>query len=246
MSCYIDTHCHLDLLKNISQDPQTEDREGIKTITVTNAPSFYKANNELFYGCSNIRVALGLHPQLVTQYQGELEIFEGLIDNTRYIGEIGLDGSSELKNTYSLQRRLFQQILEITKKKKGKILSIHSRQAAKDTIETLVKYLSTNDFKIILHWFSGSIENLNSAIINGFYFSINHKMVDTDKGKHLIKLIPEHLILTETDAPFTFSGEINTRLKSLNRTINGIATQKNKSSEEIRIQIFENFKNLLH
>lgn len=245
MSAYIDTHCHLDLFKNIIQNRQAEDQEGIKTITVTNAPSFYKPNCKLFDGSSNIRVGLGLHPQLVTQHKGEIELFEQLANDARYIGEIGLDGSSELKETYMLQKNLFQWILEIIKTKNNRILTIHSRNAAKDAIEALSRHLGKSDNKVILHWYSGSIADLKAAILNDFYFSINHKMVATEKGKQIVSHIPEHLLLTETDAPFTFSSTINTRIKSLNSTINSLAIHKNKSSEEMKLKIFENFKNLL-
>jgi TatD DNase family protein len=245
MSAYIDTHCHLDLFRNILKDKQIEDKNGIKTITVTNAPSFFKPNCELFDGSSNIRVGLGLHPQLVTQHKGEVKLFEELINDTRYIGEIGLDGSNELKGTYELQKNLFLQILEIIKSHKGKILTVHSRNAGTDTIEALSRVLIKDDNKVILHWYSGSITDLKLAIGKGFYFSINHRMVATEKGKLLISHIPDYLLLTETDAPFTFSGAANTRLRCLKLTINGIGTQKSRPSEDIKNLIYGNFKTLL-
>lgn len=245
MSAYIDTHCHLDLFKDILNNKGLEDIEGIKTVTVTNAPSFFTPNRQLFEGSLNIRVALGLHPQLLTQYKEEVSLFEQLIDSTRYIGEIGLDGSADIKDTFLLQKNLFSKILEIIKRQNSKILTVHSRNAARDTIESLSKSLNNTHHKVILHWYSGSSSDLKNAISKGFYFSINHKMVASEKGKQLIKLIPDHLLLTETDAPFTFTSSINTRAKSLKRTIELIAILKSKSPEEIKSLIYDNFKNLL-
>lgn len=245
MSVYIDTHCHLDLFKNILKTKEAEDRQGIKTITVTNAPSFYRPNDKLFCGCSNIKVALGLHPQLAHQYKGEVILFEQLISHIKFVGEIGLDGSVEFKDTFLLQKSLFQRILDIVKSQTGKILSIHSRNAATDTIEILSRYIRKNKTKVILHWYSGSITDLKAAILQDFYFSINHKMVATEKGNQIVSLIPEHLLLTETDAPFTFSRSIDSRLKSLSSTINGIAIQKSKSPDDVRNLIYNNYKNLL-
>lgn len=245
MSAYIDTHCHLDLFKDILNNRGLEDIEGIKTVTVTNAPSFFTPNQQLFEDSLNIRVALGLHPQLLTQYKEEISLFEQLVNSTRYIGEIGLDGSADIKDTFLLQKSLFTRILDIVKGQNSKVLTVHSRNAACDTIELLSKYLSNTPHKIILHWYSGSSNDLRNAISKGFYFSINHKMAASEKGKQLINLMPDHLLLTETDAPFTFTKSIDTRLKSLTSTIGAIAVQKNKTPEEIKLIIYENFKNLL-
>ncbi|WP_337044954.1 Qat anti-phage system TatD family nuclease QatD [Emticicia sp. 17c] len=245
MSTFIDTHCHLDLFKGIQNNSKQEDDLGIKTITVTNAPSFFGPNSKLFGDSLNIRVALGLHPQLIDQFKGELVLFQQLIKKTRYIGEIGLDGSSDLKKTYKLQKETFEKVLLSVRDNGNKVLTIHSRNAANETIEFLSKYLYNTDNKVILHWYSGTIDDLKKAVLRGFYFSINHNMVISEKGKEIISYIPENLILTETDAPFTFSPTINTRLKSLSSTIEGIAIRKNKSSEEIKSIVYNNFKNLL-
>jgi TatD DNase family protein len=244
-SFFIDTHCHLDLFKDIQKNTEFENNLGIKTVSVTNAPSFYPPNDKLFANLENIRVALGLHPQLISQYQSEITLFEKLIPETKYIGEIGLDGSADLKASFSIQREIFEKILRAVKYHDNKILTIHSRNAAKETIGLLSKYLFDSKCKIILHWFSGSTVELKTAIAKNFYFSINHKMANSEKGKKIIKTIPDHLLLTETDAPFTFSGGIQTRLESLDSTITSIASQKNKNFDEIKHGIFKNFKMIL-
>lgn len=245
MSEYVDAHCHLDLFKNIQKEKRSEDGLGIKTITVTNAPSFFKPNQTLFGSCGNIGVALGLHPQLASQYSKEIGLFELLIAQTRYIGEIGLDGSPEYKDSYVVQKKLFEQVLRIIRKQDDKILTIHSRNSAGDTIETTSKIIDPRSSKIILHWFSGSLNELKSAILGDFYFSINHKMATSEKGKAIIQMIPEDRLLTETDAPFTYDAQIKTRTQSLEYTIRHIATIRKKSVEEIKQNIYNNFKTLL-
>ena len=42
-----------------------------------------------------IRVALGLHPQLAHERRTEIDLFDSLLQNSRYVGEIGLDGGPE-------------------------------------------------------------------------------------------------------------------------------------------------------
>src|SRR5258708_3049844 len=245
MSPLIDTHCHLDLFKDIQLNKQAEDQLGIKTITVTNAPSFFQPNNQLFKDSSNIRTALGLHPQLAGQYEREVKLFELLVKDARYIGEIGLDGSADLKSTYALQKQILEKILAAIRVHDKKILPVHSSNPTTETIHIIDRHLNGSNNRIILHWYSGNLTDLRAAVSKGFYFSINHKMLNTVKVKELIKNIPTDHLLTETDAPFTFAGAVNDRIKSLTGTINGIATITGRSPEQVRQIVFENFRRLI-
>ncbi|HXD79353.1 MAG TPA: Qat anti-phage system TatD family nuclease QatD [Puia sp.] len=245
MSALIDTHCHLDLFKDIQSLKEAEAQLGIKTISVTNAPSFFQPNCQLFNNSKNIRVALGFHPQLVEQYKGELGLFKSFVEKARYIGEIGLDGSKDLKNTYHEQMRILKEVLISVRSHGRKIITVHSRNAATETIEIFQQHLKGSNNIVIFHWFSGSLIEVREAISSGFYFSINHKMVVTEKGKEIIKKIPAEYLLTETDAPFTFSGSINNRIESLNSTINGISAITNKGAAEVRAKVFENFRRVI-
>lgn len=241
----IDTHCHLDLIKGIEKDPMSEDSSNIKTISVTNAPIFYEPNKQLFANSVNIRVALGMHPELAVKYHGQLDIFAQYISSTKYIGEIGLDGSPSQKDTFDLQKQVFEKILLLVSNENSKILTIHSRNAAQETITLLAKYLSKSNSKVILHWYSGSISDMKIAVDNDFYFSINHKMAGSAKGQEIIRNIPDRLLLTETDAPFTFSSVIRTRVQSLNSTIKTVAYQKNTGVEDVKLLLYRNFETLL-
>lgn len=242
MSGLVDTHCHLDLFEGIQNNPGKEDQLNINTITVTNAPSFYSKNKALFRQAESIRVALGLHPQLIGTHASQLEMFNKFIGEVKYVGEIGLDGSPEFKGSYANQGKVFQSILTSIKKEPAKILTIHSRNAAKDTIELLSSVLRGTEHHIILHWFSGSHQDLNIAIKCGYFFSINHKMAMSEKGKALIVKMPNDRILTETDAPFTYSGLVKSRVKSLETTLEGIANLKSIDKAQCREQIYLNYK----
>lgn len=157
----------------------------------------------------------------------------------------GLDGSPSQKDTFDLQKQVFEKILLLVSNENSKILTIHSRNAAQETITLLAKYLSKSNCKVILHWYSGSISDMKIAVDNDFYFSINHKMASSAKGQEIIRNIPDRLLLTETDAPFTFSSVIRTRLQSLNSTIKTVAYQKNTGVEDIKLLFYRNFETLL-
>ena len=243
---FIDTHCHLDLFKNIRDNVKYEDELEIKTITVTNAPFLLEHNELLFKECRNIRVGLGLHPELVAKYGYELNLFEFLCVTTKYIGEIGLDGSAIYRGLWGQQLIIFRQILKILSKVDRKILTIHSRNAASVTIEELHKELKDTDHRIILHWFSGTIKELDLAVKVGYYFSINHKMISTKKGIDLINAMPQERILTETDAPFTFDASITTREKSIRLTVKQLSLLWHIPFQEAKKKIYDNFRILLN
>ena len=111
----IDTHCHLDLFKGIQHSVSQENDLPIKTISVTNSPAFFEPNLKLFSESKNIKIALGLHPELVKRSHNEIGLFEKHISYTKYIGEIGLDGSKEFSDTYELQTKTLNTILSIIK-----------------------------------------------------------------------------------------------------------------------------------
>ncbi len=245
MIYYIDAHCHLDLFKNIQQTWMGEDSLPIKTISVTNAPFIYEPCKILFANSKNIRVAFGMHPELVEQYGPQLNLFEDLIDSTKYIGEIGLDGSPRFKKSWKYQKEVFIEILKLCKEKDKKVLTIHSRNASNETIQLISKYLGNSNCRIIFHWFSGDQNDLKVAVQNGYYFSINHKMINTEKGKQIIMAIPNHLLLTETDAPFTFDNKITSRMESLRITVEGISEIKKEEFLITKDIIYNNFKSLL-
>lgn len=242
---YVDTHCHLDLFTNIRKTVNVEDETAIKTITVTNAPFLWKHNDVLFKNCHNIRPALGLHPELAVKHMHEIELFKTLSSCTKYIGEIGLDGSTPHKETKAEQLKVFQSILGFIKPLDKKILTIHSRSAAERTIAEINIALRGTNHKVIFHWFTGSINELNLALKEDFYFSVNHKMIYSKRSIEILKKIPKERILTETDAPFTFDERVKTRVKSLDLTIEGLAELWKMSYQETRETIYANFKNLL-
>lgn len=55
-----------------------------------------------------IQTALGLHPQIAHERYEELDLFDLLINETKYIGEIGLDGSTSLKPHQNIQSKSIQ------------------------------------------------------------------------------------------------------------------------------------------
>src|ERR1035441_1290583 len=89
----IDFHCHLDLYPNPLAIRDECDRRGMYVLSVTTTPSAWKGTSALAAPTKRIRTALGLHPQLAHERMSELALFDSYLPETRYVGEIGLDGA---------------------------------------------------------------------------------------------------------------------------------------------------------
>ena len=196
---YVDTHCHLDLYKDYRQVISESDRSNTLIIAVTNLPSIFEQECALFQEYSNVIVSLGLHPQLVGSHSNQINLMLKLIPKVQFIGEVGLDYQDNKEELEVKQRQIFKQILDKAAEYKNKIISVHSRNSADDVVSMIGANFPGN---IVLHWYSGSIQTLEKALNNGYYFSINPSMVKTKKGQEIIKRIPIERLLTETDGPF--------------------------------------------
>ena len=141
-----------------------------------------------------------MHPQLAHQRKGELPQFEKLIDQTRYVGEIGLDGAPEFKLHWEDQLYVFTTALDICQAAGGRVLSLHSRRAATAVLDALVAKPGAG--LPILHWFSGSTRELVRAVDLGCWFSVGPGMLRGEKGRELAKRMPQNRVLTEADGPF--------------------------------------------
>ena len=202
----VDLHCHLDL----DPDPVTVARScvesGTYVLSMTTTPKAWRGTTALAKGHDRIRTALGLHPQIAHERAGELPLFDALLPETRYVGEVGLDGSRECKPHWREQVRVFEHVLAASTQAGGRILSIHSRRAAAEVLDALARH---PDAGIpVLHWFSGTKTELRRAVEMGCWFSVGPAMVLGKRGRDLLTAMPRDRVLTETDGPFaTINGQ---------------------------------------
>ena len=223
----IDTHCHFDMMPNPEGYISAKEKAGDIVIGMTNLPSHFKMGQSHLIGYKHIRLALGLHPLLAAENRKELTLFKRLVDQTSYIGEIGLDFSTEGIATKNEQISVLWEVLATIKGKK-KIVSVHSRNAEKELLDMLCEFEIKN---VIFHWYSGPVDLIPAIIERGFYLSINESMCRSKNGQSIIGKIPREKILTETDAPYNKRTNIRMVLNQLNMS---------------EVDIFYNFNRLLN
>lgn len=240
---YFDTHVHLDLYKDIGDIVKQIIEYKSYTIAVTNLPILYEKALENIPYTKYIRIALGLHPELIHKFPEQIDLFFKNITETRYIGEIGMDFSKEYLSYKNLQIEFFSRCIQECNSLGGKILSIHSRHAAKEVIDIIGP-----DFngKVILHWFTGKKLDLKKAIDYGYYFSINLEMLHTNKGRELINNIPLERILIESDGPFSKSLNRKYNVTFIEELIVGIADIKLLEQQIVAESLKKNFIQILN
>lgn len=226
-----DIHYHLDLQKDRSATIGEIENNQIYTIAVTNLPELYQKEKEEIKS-KYIRIALGFHPELVHQYKRQIPLMWDLLTDARYVGEVGLDFVDETYKTEQIS--FFEELIEQCRFDDKKILTIHSRRAVREVLRII-----GNDFKFkpILHWFTGTKDELLEAIEKGCFISVNGAMLGSNKFLSMLPLIPDERLLIETDSPFTYlQGTYSNTLKTINAKL---------LSQKKSVDVWNNFRNLL-
>lgn len=148
--------------------------------------------------------AVGIHPS----DSGELdeESFAWLKKQCTHpkvvaVGEIGLDYYWDEPDR-AVQKKWFDRQLELAKEIKLPII-IHSRDAAKDTLDTL-KAAGASEMEGVIHCFSYTKEMAREYLELDFYFGIGGVVTfqNAKKLKEAVEYIPIEKILLETDSPY--------------------------------------------
>ena len=239
----IDFHCHLDLYPNaLDLLPEVEQRNWF-TFAVTTSPRAFLATSRVFEGLGNVHVGLGLHPEVARSKSGELDQLIALIRQAPLVGEIGLDGSQRFRDSLPIQRRIFKAVLAECRAQGGRVMSIHSRGAEVEVLEALAHQLGAGT--PILHWFSGSQRDLQTAIKLGAWFSVGPAMLRGARGRQLAASMPYNRVLPETDGPFTQDGGAPLMPWQAWDVCDGLAEAWGLPVQEVQMQMHQNRRTLL-
>jgi TatD DNase family protein len=239
----IDFHCHLDLYPDPHSVSDECEQRSMYVLSVTTTPSAWKGTSALASGKKRIRTALGLHPQLAHERKSELPFFDSMLMQTRYVGEIGLDGAPEFHMHWKDQVGVLEHILTRCSAAGGRILSIHSRRAATAVLDKLEEHRTAGI--PVLHWFSGTRRELERAIRIGCWFSIGPAMLSRENGRMLAGLMPKERILTESDGPFAQIAGTAVKPWDVASALLGLAQLWSVPVEGASDQLDENLKRLV-
>lgn len=245
MAGLVDFHCHLDLYPDHAAEVARCEAQEVFTLTVTTTPKAWPRNNELAMRTRHVRAALGLHPQLVADRASEIGLWEELLPQTRYVGEVGLDAGPRFYKSLDKQKEVFARVLTTCARARSKILTVHSVRSTKMVLDMIEKLLPPPRGRVVLHWFTGTQSEARRAIDLGCYFSINGEMLTNEKRSDLVASLPVDRLLTETDGPFTQTADGPSRPEDVRATVAKLAKLRGYDVETVQNAIMANLKSLL-
>ncbi|MGL5260168.1 MAG: TatD family hydrolase [Lachnospiraceae bacterium] len=181
---------------------------------------------------------IGVHPSCVDELNEE--VFAEMKKYCKHekivaVGEIGLDYHWNDPEK-EIQKFWFDRQLQLAKEE-NKPVVLHSREAAKETIDFL-KERNANEMKAVVHCYSYSKETAQTFLDWGYYFGIGGVVTfsNAKKLKEVVEFLPIQQILLETDCPYLaptpFRGKRNDSTL-LSHVVEEIATIKMLSVEEV-------------
>lgn len=198
-----DMHCHLDFAPDARAAADAMAAAGLGAFATTVTPTGFERASALFAGCENVRTGLGLHPWWLADGrcgEAEVEEFARLAKTTRYIGEVGLDFGKRCEGSGDAQLAAFTRIAAACADG-GRLLSLHAVKAAGCVLDVLERTGALASNACVVHWFSGTSDELTRVIRSGCFVSVNPRMLETKRGRAYAQAIPEDRLLLETDMP---------------------------------------------
>ena len=205
IAAMIDSHCHLGLCEAPANElVAAAGAAGVRRILTvgldeeSNAEALALATEH-----EEVRACVGRHPNSAAGFDDDAAAAIAELagdERVAAIGETGLDYYRD-SAPRSDQRRAFEAQIEIARSA-GKPLVIHTREALGETLEVLRARAA--GISVILHCFSGGPAAVAEAAERGWACSFAGNVTYPKAGelREAARMVPEELLLVETDAPF--------------------------------------------
>ena len=239
---YIDVHCHLNVLENVSEVVETMKEKNVFAVAHGTNIKTNREVLELSEKFESVSSALGIYPLEALllsdkEIEEEIEFIRKNKNKIVAIGEVGLD----LKNPDSdleKQKNIFQKFIDLAIEL-DKPIVVHSRKAELECIEMLE---SSGIKKVVMHCFSGKLKLVDRIVSNNWFLSIPTCIKNTLHFGFIVEKVPLENLLAETDSPYLhpdkdFPNEPGNVIESYKK----IAELKEFSLEEIEKKLETNY-----
>ena len=148
--------------------------------------------------------AVGINPDEVGELtEDHMEWMRGLCEKEKIVavGEIGLDYYWDKEN-HEVQKKWFVRQMDLAKET-GLPIIVHSRDAAKDTLD-IMKAERADRLQGVIHCYSYSREQAREYMNMGYFLGIGGVVTfkNGKKLKEVVEYAPLDYLLLETDAPY--------------------------------------------
>jgi len=213
-------------------------------VTVSETLEDCRRNLELAEATPRILPAAGLYPSYLDREQAEqtLEFIRGARHRLAAVGEVGLDHwVVKGEEDREVQRDIFGQFADLAREL-DLPLNVHSRSAGRHAVSLL---LERGARRVQLHAFDGKLSSALPAVEAGYFFSVPPSVVRSRQKQKLVRGLPIHCLLLETDSPVLgpVAGDRN-EPANLEVALRAVSEIKGLSREQVREQVAENNRRL--
>lgn len=252
MGCNLfDMHCHLGFCEDAAQAARELAAAGVAAFSNTVTLAEFSAQQVALAGAANVRVGCGLHPWWVGEdAAADLDALCAAVERQRFVGEVGLDFSPPHVATRQAQMAALSQVADVCGRVGGKVVSLHAVRAVDDVLDVLEGagvLAEAAGNACIIHWFSGTSDQLTRARRAGCYFSVNPRMLQSKRGRAYAQAIPVDRLLLETDEPASAGAPWSAARvrKLLEETLTQLAALRGDDPAELRDRIAQTSRTLL-
>src|SRR3989344_2282276 len=207
---YVDCHCHLDWFREPALIAEEAGKKGVKAIiTCSTSPESIEKHISMAGKIKGVNVCLGVHPcdlllMPTATFNSAFSLVEKNIHKAVAVGEVGIDYKrADTPEKRGRQETVFVEFIELAKEHSLPLV-VHARYAEKQAMKVLEK---NGAEKVLMHWFTNSIESVKTAADLGYYFSAGPITIHSEEAAAVASKMPLENLLLETDAPVPFKGK---------------------------------------
>ena len=227
----IDTHAHLDEIKEIDRAIQRAKDAGIRSIV---AVGMDLASNVTTLDLAEqfpdmVHPAIGYHPWSISidTIEENLNFIEENLPSCIALGEVGIDYKTKVQKP--VQWEVFSKVLSLAIRHNRPVI-VHSRFSHQRS-HRMVKDSGID--KAVFHWYTGSLEILEKIIDDGYYISATPALAYSPPHQAAMKAAPIERILVETDSPVEYQGKVS-EPADLTITLKELSRLRGMDVEEVR------------
>jgi TatD DNase family protein len=227
----IDTHAHLNEIKEIDRAIQKAEDAGITNIV---AVGMDLASNLTTLDLAEkfpdmVQPAIGYHPWSIRTdtIEENLTFIEENLPSCIALGEVGIDYKTKVKKP--LQWEVFSKLLSLAIRHNRPVI-VHSRFSHQRSHQMV---RDSGIGKAVFHWYTGSLEILEKIIGDGYYVSATPALAYSPPHQAAMKAAPLERILVETDSPVEYQGKVS-EPADLIMTLRELSNLKDMESEEVQ------------
>lgn len=253
----LDAHCHLDWEADPAAVARACGQRGVALACCTVTPQAFLAARGALAAAPNVVLGVGAHPWWVADGRvgkTDVDLAAELAAEAPLVGEVGLDFSPARSDAVGNQAQVkaLTRICGAAAAGTGggpagqRAISLHAVRSAGACLDVLEATGVAARCRCVMHWFSGSSDELGRALRLGCSFSVGERMLATRRGREYARQLPAARLLLETDLPNGAGQGVGADglLASLDRALTALAQVRGVDKDELAATLAANARAL--